>query len=106
MAFNGTHKGPTGGFAHLLASISRALFAGLISSLLAVAYGLPFAPLGSRAEAGRNLVGQGIDPVCGRRSYQQKPAAAGSPIDEVQTLAALNLALALPARLSHDAKLD
>ena len=45
MAFNGTHKGPTGGFAHLLASISRALFAGLISSLIAAAYGLSFAAL-------------------------------------------------------------
>jgi len=43
MAFNGTHKGPTGGFAHLLASISRALFAGLIS--VAAAYGLSFAAL-------------------------------------------------------------
>jgi len=45
MAFNGTYKGPTGGFAHLLASISRALFAGLISSLIAAAYGLSFAAL-------------------------------------------------------------
>src|SRR5215471_18687912 len=66
----------------------------------------PLAPPGSRAEAGRDLVGQGIDPVCGRRSYQQKPAAAGSPIDEVDTLAAFNLALALSAGLGHDAKLD
>jgi hypothetical protein len=49
MAFNGTHKGPTGGFAHLLASISRALFAGLISSLIAAAYGLSFAALLHRA---------------------------------------------------------